>query len=578
MSNPVMESLRNAMEKFKDNVIYSLIFPSMSELGNNQDIRDACKNNSRFNSKFKQELSEILDESFEGTKKELKENGTEEALKELSEMENLSSSSGKSKGSGKGSGKNSGSGNGSKSNGSNSEYDLIKKIKESSIEEYEKLDKKGAFEKLKQLEESNTKAFNAKELLENDLKSIEKLKENTDKKSPEDLKKILDIANKQAEFHKLQLAKELLKDLVDKNLKKAIKAAKDKIMDFRRKNEKEAKEINQSADILKRLFDPNETSFGGNPVMASFSSADVEECKKLAVLFKENPALSKLMDFLGKAQSEQLRHKMEAVKKSVTETAFNIVHSGKSNVVGIHNSDDLTAMLPSEVALLSVPATQSLFYKKFVEKKLLTYDFVEKEKYHRERSEDDKKNSSKDKSKQHKGPFIICVDCSGSMSPDEVRIPVKALVFMIANKAYEESRDCIVYTYNAGVSGRISMNTSASEILKFLKMDFDGGTDIDAVLDHAIRDTKREKEFRDADILAVSDFVADNVSSDTENAIKTSKKAPYNTEYYAIITNPGSSWSNIKLINTFENRIEYSSEKDLFKIMQGFKDKKKDKQ
>ncbi len=80
-------------------------------------------------------------------------------------------------------------------------------------------------------------------------------------------------------------------------------------------------------------------------------------------------------------------------------------------VDGIQQGDDILRLLPPELATLGITELEYEFYRRLVEKQLLTY------RLHGEawRESDRTAGSTPDVDEQPRGPFIVCVDTSGSM-------------------------------------------------------------------------------------------------------------------------------------------------------------------
>ncbi|MEZ9417577.1 ATPase RavA stimulator ViaA, partial [Vibrio sp. 10N.286.49.E1] len=107
------------------------------------------------------------------------------------------------------------------------------------------------------------------------------------------------------------------------------------------------------------------------------------------------------------------------------------------DIVGIHESDDLNKMLPNETMFLAYPELEVIFYKHLADKRLLSYRSQGKSRTLR------KVKAQKPDSKNvdiEKGPFIVCVDASGSMSgfPEQ---SAKAMAYALMQIALAEERD-----------------------------------------------------------------------------------------------------------------------------------------
>lgn len=124
----------------------------------------------------------------------------------------------------------------------------------------------------------------------------------------------------------------------------------------------------------------------------------------------------------------------------VEEPADNVA----DDIVGVHQSDHLERIIPNETIYLAEPALEILFYKHFADKRLLTYRMQGMQRTLR------KVKSFKPASKQveiEKGPFLICVDASGSMNgfPE---LCAKAMAYALMQIAVREDRDCSVMIFS----------------------------------------------------------------------------------------------------------------------------------
>lgn len=87
-----------------------------------------------------------------------------------------------------------------------------------------------------------------------------------------------------------------------------------------------------------------------------------------------------------------------------------ITHATKSDITGVCEGNDLNSLLPIEYCYLSDPALQPLFFERFNKKKLQMMDYESKDQ-HRIK---DIKIQGNEIVEEQSGPFIICVDTSGS--------------------------------------------------------------------------------------------------------------------------------------------------------------------
>ncbi|SUH12107.1 protoheme IX farnesyltransferase [Salmonella enterica subsp. enterica] len=81
-------------------------------------------------------------------------------------------------------------------------------------------------------------------------------------------------------------------------------------------------------------------------------------------------------------------------------------------VDGIQQGDDILRLLPPELATLGITELEYEFYRRLVEKQLLTYR-LHGEAWREKVTE--RPVVHQDVDEQPRGPFIVCVDTSGSM-------------------------------------------------------------------------------------------------------------------------------------------------------------------
>lgn len=115
------------------------------------------------------------------------------------------------------------------------------------------------------------------------------------------------------------------------------------------------------------------------------------------------------------------------------------------DIVGIHESDDLNKLLPNETMFLAYPELEVVFYKHLVDKRLMNYRMQGKSRTLR------KVRAHRPDNKQvdiEKGPFILCIDASGSMSgfPEQC---AKAMAYALMQIALAEDRDCYVMLFSS---------------------------------------------------------------------------------------------------------------------------------
>ncbi|WP_022819352.1 VWA domain-containing protein [Fusobacterium russii] len=255
-------------------------------------------------------------------------------------------------------------------------------------------------------------------------------------------------------------------------------------------------------------------------------SSDVKTLMEWIEYIKNNKDIKALCDLLGKLKiyNESLKkQKHSSVDEDIAIPKIN----SKEEISRVKLGNSIEALLPNELSLLNNSDLEILFDLKFVENKLMVYDFQGSENIKKEEKEE--KNQSKEI--EGKGPVIICLDTSGSMSGSREMI-AKAISFCLISRAISEKRLCMLINFSVKIEVmEFSKIRTFSEIFDFLTKSFYGGTDALPALNYSL-DTLEKGDYRGADILMVSDFLLDTIDEKTETRIKECKKK--NNKFYSI--------------------------------------------
>jgi uncharacterized protein with von Willebrand factor type A (vWA) domain len=294
---------------------------------------------------------------------------------------------------------------------------------------------------------------------------------------------------------------------------------------------------------LGRLFDMSK----GNWQRANF-----DILKRYAEFLKQDKALQQLAEMLGKMRQAEKEFEEELFSNTSLKPQWKAEYASKADLIGIRESDDLSSLLPSETALLSDNTLQSVFIKKFAEKKLQTFEYQARVLSFEEEEFQDKRQKEKEEAK---GPFIICVDTSGSMhgTPETV---AKTLCFAILKIAIRENRKCFLISFSTGIEtlNLTDLKNSLGKIIEFLSMSFHGGTDAAPAMREALRQLQ-SNDYKKADVLMISDFVMPSFDKQTQEQIKTAKESK--TKFHSLVI--GTS-QNQNVIADFDNNWFYNSD------------------
>lgn len=181
------------------------------------------------------------------------------------------------------------------------------------------------------------------------------------------------------------------------------------------------------------------------------------------------------------------------VGESEMGTKGRFLTASKSDIEGITVGNNLSALLPSEVAMLSGKATEDIFYRNFAEKRLQVFASA---------SQSAAPQIRKD------GPVIICVDESSSMSGEPLRIAI-TLAYAVIIIAKRKHRQVLIVAYSD--SHKLlkveSLGRQRKQLLDFLSNVSMGGNNENSMFEWLFREIlPHEEKFRTADILCISDF------------------------------------------------------------------------
>ncbi len=239
---------------------------------------------------------------------------------------------------------------------------------------------------------------------------------------------------------------------------------------------------------------------------------------KFLNLLKQEPVLQRLVEMLGRSQTVSASQSVAIKdKKRPKEPVVKIAHHQKSYRVphvametgGLERSNALSRLLPAELAQLGHPQMKRLWFARYAERMLLTYQY----KGFSPQARSDEANSQVQPTQPQQiptkgmGPIIICLDTSGSMHgiPEQI---AKAITLEALAIAFRESRRCYLYAFGGPdetLEHELDLTRGGlTKLLKFLRFSFHGGTDVTTPLLKALH-KQRCKNWLEADILLISD-------------------------------------------------------------------------
>lgn len=269
-------------------------------------------------------------------------------------------------------------------------------------------------------------------------------------------------------------------------------------------------------------------------------------------LLENEESIKQLADLLGKMREAEIELEEETFENIVVRKEWVPDPTLREEVNGLEGSNDLNRIVPSEAAFLADPITETAFYQKFAEQDLLSFRYEGKKLV---TSEKVTFNTRQKQKKKEKGPFVLCIDTSGSMHGMPAQV-AKVMAFAIMKMAAKEQRKCFLISFSIGIK-TIQLSdiaNSMDEIVSFLRMSFDGGTDVTPALSAAL-DMLQTNDYRQADVLMISDFIMFGIRQEVLDRIQ--REQHKGTCFHSLTI---SNKANKEVLSVFDNSWFYDSE------------------
>ncbi|ANW26019.1 protein viaA [Vibrio coralliilyticus] len=336
------------------------------------------------------------------------------------------------------------------------------------------------------------------------------------------------------------------------SLSEAIRQAQ--VTELEANKEKALKDLYQRMETMKNMDkvteEGDENSVGRlwDMAAAKLSKTDLSVMKRHAEFLKKNQGLQEIAENLGRMAGQVDDPDLNRAPAEELQMVEEKSDEATDDIVGIHESDDLNKLLPNETMFLAYPELEVVFYKHLVDKRLMNYRMQGKSRTLRKVKAHRPDNKQVD---VEKGPFIVCVDASGSMSgfPEQC---AKAMAYALMQIALAEDRDCFVILFSTEqITYELTRQDGLREASDFLTYSFHGGTDLEPVLMKSI-DLMGGDRYKNADMVVISDFIAPKQSD--EMLAKVAKLKKRKNRFHAISL---SKYGNPDLMSMFDHSWAY---------------------
>ncbi|WP_409309363.1 ATPase RavA stimulator ViaA [Pectobacterium sp. B1J-3] len=247
--------------------------------------------------------------------------------------------------------------------------------------------------------------------------------------------------------------------------------------------------------------------------------SDVQLLLDFGAFLQKQPVLQRLAERLGRSRETKSILSQDAPKET-----FNVMvrepATVPEEVSGIHQSDDILRLLPAELATMSIDELEYEFYRRLLEHRLLTYR-LQGENWREKTTERPVIHQKNER--QPRGPFIVCVDTSGSMGGFNERC-AKAFCLALLRIALADNRRCYIMLFSTSiVKYELTSADGLEQAIRFLSQSFRGGTDMSACLS-ALLDKMEDAQWHDADAVVISDFIAQRLPDEIISKVRQRQK------------------------------------------------------
>lgn len=173
---------------------------------------------------------------------------------------------------------------------------------------------------------------------------------------------------------------------------------------------------------------------------------DYQLIVKYGDFLAQQPELMKLAEQLGRSREARSVPKKDAPMETF-RTLVREPSTVPEQVDGLQQSDDILRLLPTELSTLGMTELEYEFYRRLVENSSLPIDCMAKP----AREDQPASGGAPDFDEQPRGPFIVCVDTSGSMGALMNSAQKRSAALM--RVALADRRRCYIMLFSSEVVG-----------------------------------------------------------------------------------------------------------------------------
>lgn len=223
-----------------------------------------------------------------------------------------------------------------------------------------------------------------------------------------------------------------------------------------------------------------------------WNNLEFERIRAIVKLQKDYPEVLEVAKVLGRIADDEGNEKVPLDGGNT----MRVDHSAPSDIEGVTVGNDLSSMLPSEMAQMVDEDLNGLFVYKFATRNLQNFRY-------KSQIMNPSHKLQMHKARQ-KGPMVVCLDTSGSMAGVPERIS-HSLIVKLLQLALRQDRDFLLIAFSY-MAKAFEVRKNRARLLDFFRKPSSGDTDVSDMLNMCIETLMSKPEFMSADVCLVSDY------------------------------------------------------------------------
>ena len=223
-----------------------------------------------------------------------------------------------------------------------------------------------------------------------------------------------------------------------------------------------------------------------------WNNLEFERIRAIVKLQKDYPEVLEVAKVLGRIADDEGNEKVPLGGGNM----MSVDHSAPSDIEGVTVGNDLSSMLPTEMAQMVDEDLNGMFVYKFATRNLQNFRY-------KSQIMNPSHKLQMHKARQ-KGPMVICLDTSGSMAGVPERIS-HSLIVKLLQLALRQDRDFLLIAFSY-MAKAFEVRKNRARLLDFFRKPANGDTDVSDMLNMCIGTLMSKPEFMSADVCLVSDY------------------------------------------------------------------------